>query len=675
MVLQAQAAVAQSSKSLALSLDEILTRRHVRAAGPGVQVVIVSPNEILYEGAIGLANPVVDASEMVTTSHQANLYSLSKFFTAGCLLKLIEDGKLCATDKVRDYLPMELQKLVTNECTIEHLVAHVGGAPNPLPLQWVHSPDETVDEMERLVSVLQRNPLKTLPEGGLPYQYSNIGYWILGHVVTTACNVQPSEFARCCQDLLFSAIENEEAQCLVSDQFSLDTPMMYGHIPRWSILALVARLACPSGIIGPTSGSWVRMEPHLLDGTSYGGLIGSTRSVSTFLQAFMNRSILDSINPLFTPLCGSKMTFGLHARPHRGVRIYHKEGGGAGCHSSIQFRNQELAGCIIAGDATFNVNELLDELMDCIEDHARDSKLVVPGTKTVMAKDGVRLYTKRYSSDDTSEASLLVDGTILLISGGPGVPDYLEDVASLLISCNIASSVLSFDQRGTGKSRLPADGQISIDLLLEDIYSIQKAYNLGKIHVLGHSWGGVLAQLYAQKFPNHCSSLVLLSPTTVWQGSDWSKMETEVMKYNQRKAGWWKFAKMGFWSLLMRFPFVSDYATGIVMAQVMRNYYYDPPSAPEPPAAFLNAVSARATILSRNSFISQVNAPISWDANKIPSCCVFGDEDIYGQPLVESFCDTFKGTTSILQQCSHLSWIDQPRRLETLLRSFYSGIV
>jgi len=636
--------------------------------------LIVSPEQVIYEGAVGLADPVSDPHEILTTSHQANFYSVSKFFAACCLLKLIEDGKLCGTDHVRDYLPVQLQNLVPKECTIEQLVAHAGGAPNPLPLQWVHTPDETINETELLEKVLLQNPFQPLAQvgGSLSYQYSNVGYWILGHVVTTACSANPGNFAQCCQELLFSDVSKDEADCIVSDSFAADAPMAYGHVPRWSILALVARLACPQRIIGPTSQSWLRMEPHLIDGTSYGGLIGSTRSVSVFLRYLLRGSILASTEPLFTPLCHSKMTFGLHVRAHRGVRVYHKEGGGAGCHSSIQFRSEALAGCIIAGDATFDVNGLLDELMDCIEDHEKESMMLQPKTRTVVASDGTRLHTKHYSGDP-KEVPLLGNETVLLISGGPGVPDYLQDVASLLMNSNVTASVLAFDQRGVGQSQLPEGGQISIDLLLDDIYAIQRAYGLGTMHVLGHSWGGVLAQLYAQRFPDHCSSLVLLSPTTVSQGSDWSNMEMEVMKYNRRKSGLVNFAKMGLWSLLMYVPLVSDSAARHIIQQVMKNYYFDPASAPNPPSEFLQGVSAKAMLLSKNSFVKDVKEPMAWDA-KIPSYCVFGDEDIYGHARIGSFCNNFRGKTTILQRCSHLLWIDQPKRLEQLLSKFYSGI-
>jgi D-alanyl-D-alanine carboxypeptidase len=173
---------------------------------------------------------------------------------------------------------VDLRELVNNECTIKQLVAHAGGAANPLPLQWVHRPDETIDEIEVLAHVLKKNPFKAKPPP-LPYHYSNVGYWLLGFVVTTTCNIP--NFAQCCQSLLFSNLSNEN--CNISDHFSLSAPMVYGHVPRRSALALVAQFVCPKSIIDPVNNKWMRTEPHLIDGVGYGGLIGSTRSFSAFL--------------------------------------------------------------------------------------------------------------------------------------------------------------------------------------------------------------------------------------------------------------------------------------------------------------------------------------------------------------------------------------------------------
>jgi pimeloyl-ACP methyl ester carboxylesterase len=150
-------------------------------------------------------------------------------------------------------------------------------------------------------------------------------------------------------------------------------------------------------------------------------------------------------------------------------------------------------------------------------------------------------------------------------------------------------------------------------------------------------------------------------------------MEREVMKYNREKGGWINFAMLGFWSLLLSLPLVSNFAARKLSTQVVKNYYYDPASAPDPPESFLSGISAQAMIRSKRAFLKDVKERISWD-ERIPSCCIFGDEDIYGQRIIEAFSAGFNGKTEMLPQCSHLSWMDQPSRLESLLKSFYGVI-
>jgi proline iminopeptidase len=660
--------------SLKSSLDGILARSLPRTDAPGVQVVLVSSDRVVYEGALGLANPVADNGEKVTPSHSANLYSLSKFFTACCVLKLIDNGKLSPTSQVKEFLDDDMHALV-NDCTIEQLVAHEAGALNPMPLSWVHSPEETVDEKVELVNILKQHSFKSLlsPAKRNNYFYSNVGYWVLSHAVTNACGVSSSEFSKCCDDLLFS---NVKGQCQISDSFPSNKPMAYGHVPRWSILALVARFICPPKIVGPHNASWIRMEPHYLDGVGYGGLIASASSVSNFLIALLKGSILssESFNKLFTSV-NRAMTFGLHIRPHRGLPTYHKEGGGAGCHSSVQIRPQEeLAGCVISGDATFDVNKLLNDLLDCVQDYAKQESRIEPQTKFVLAEDGTQLHTKLFTKEINKSDSppLLKSNTVLLLHGGPGVPDYLQDLAELLIHKNIAASVICFDQRGVGKSSSLSGGRgITMDLLLDDIDAIKKTYDLQKIHLVGHSWGGILAQLYAQKAPESVSSMVLLSPTTVSQASDWQKMELAVMNYNRRKGGLVNFAKLGIWSLLIRMPLISNYVARSLFTMVMKNYYFHPSSAPDPPTSFLDGVSANAMLSSKQAFLEGVTKPISIEWDMFPTLCLFGENDIYGKEMTSSFCSSFKGEIEIIPEGSHLLWVDRPIDSTRILRTFY----
>ena len=80
--------------------------------------------------------------------------------------------------------------------------------------------------------------------------------------------------------------------------------------------------------------------------------------------------------------------------------------------------------------------------------------------------------------------------TVLLLNGGPGLPcDYLREAHSCLIDHGYR--VVAFDQLGTGASDRPTDPALwNIARYVEETEAVRRALGLGKVHFLGHSWGG-----------------------------------------------------------------------------------------------------------------------------------------------------------------------------------------
>lgn len=81
-----------------------------------------------------------------------------------------------------------------------------------------------------------------------------------------------------------------------------------------------------------------------------------------------------------------------------------------------------------------------------------------------------------------------IEDAILLLHGGPGVPDYLADVSGILATKH---RVIRFDQRGTGRS--PCDSRrYALDDYVNDVEAVRRARNLERLKLLGHSWGGLV---------------------------------------------------------------------------------------------------------------------------------------------------------------------------------------
>lgn len=101
------------------------------------------------------------------------------------------------------------------------------------------------------------------------------------------------------------------------------------------------------------------------------------------------------------------------------------------------------------------------------------------------------------------------DETLLLLNGGPGLPcDYLRDAHTFLAGHGMR--VVAFDQLGCGASDRPTDPALwDITRYVEETETVRQALGLGRVHLLGHSWGGWLAIEYALTHPQALKTLIL----------------------------------------------------------------------------------------------------------------------------------------------------------------------
>ncbi len=100
-------------------------------------------------------------------------------------------------------------------------------------------------------------------------------------------------------------------------------------------------------------------------------------------------------------------------------------------------------------------------------------------------------------------------GTILCLHGGPGgTHDYMLPLADLAHS---GYRVVFYDQIGCGKSELPKNITLfTVERAVEEVEAMRQGLGLGKVNLIGSSWGGMLAIAYALKYQRNLKSIVTI---------------------------------------------------------------------------------------------------------------------------------------------------------------------
>ncbi len=99
-------------------------------------------------------------------------------------------------------------------------------------------------------------------------------------------------------------------------------------------------------------------------------------------------------------------------------------------------------------------------------------------------------------------------GTVLCLHGGPGAPH--EYLAPLVDLTRYGYRVVLFDQLGVGRSELPSNPALfTLDHNVEEVEGIRRSLELGRVHLMGSSYGGMLALAYAVKYQQHLRGLVI----------------------------------------------------------------------------------------------------------------------------------------------------------------------
>jgi CubicO group peptidase (beta-lactamase class C family) len=182
------------SRDMQAQVDQLM--RRYDGAGPGASLLIVRDGKPLVRRSYGFSN--LEAKTPATPATNYRLASVTKQFTAACILLLAEDGKLSLDDSLDHWLPSLPD--VARTMTIRHVLSHMSGLidyedviPATMTTQ-LHDAD--------VLKILETQNRSYFPSG-TGYRYSNSGYALLALIVGKASG---KDFATFLQERIFTPL-------------------------------------------------------------------------------------------------------------------------------------------------------------------------------------------------------------------------------------------------------------------------------------------------------------------------------------------------------------------------------------------------------------------------------------------------------------------------------------
>jgi len=119
-----------------------------------------------------------------------------------------------------------------------------------------------------------------------------------------------------------------------------------------------------------------------------------------------------------------------------------------------------------------------------------------------LAVDGARLHLRTFGEPGRP--------VVVVVHGGPGM-----DFRALLPLQALADQyqVVFYDQRGSGLSERVSDERLTLEAFYGDLDAVVERFGAGRrVHLVGHSWGAMLASGYTGRHPEKVDRLVLAEP-------------------------------------------------------------------------------------------------------------------------------------------------------------------
>ena len=288
-----------------------------------------------------------------------------------------------------------------------------------------------------------------------------------------------------------------------------------------------------------------------------------------------------------------------------------------------------------------------------------------PSSYGVTSSTDVPLYWAKYGPESKPP--------MLVLHGGPGAHhDYLLPQMLALAELQGGRELLFYDQRGGGRSQSGDREPITWRTHVGDLAAVMRELEMQGAPLVGYSWGGMLALLYAAESRRDASlpkpaSLLLIDPAPISRqyrgqferefarrqaGPDVGRLRTELAESHLRERDLDAYRQRNF-------------------ELSVAGYFADPRSAQDLTPFRVSARVQQSVWDSMGDFDLATDGRLA--SIRLPTLIVHGREDPIPLASSEQAAKIMNAKLVVLENCGHVPYVEQPAGLFAAIDAFVAN--
>lgn len=318
-----------------------------RSDAPGASLAIIRDGEIVIARNWGLA--LLEPPTPAGPDTNYRIASMTKQFTAMCIMMLKERGKLSYDDPIARFFPDF--PAIGSEITVRQLLGHTSGV---IDYEDLIPEDQTKQLKDRDVLDLVSRQHGTYFTPGTRYRYSNTGYALLALIVE---RVSGQDFAGFLRDNIFIPLGMKDTVAYEAGVSAVPRRAFGYRLTEQGFVG--ADQSLTSAVLGDGGVYTSVAEYALWDRALYGDQLVSRDALA---EMFKSGRLTDGT--------ATGYGFGWRIDERHGRRVVHHDGGTSGFNSAVRRApDQRTTLVILTNRDGTQAREIADELLDWMLQH------------------------------------------------------------------------------------------------------------------------------------------------------------------------------------------------------------------------------------------------------------------------------------------------------------------